>query len=104
MAKLVCADYTYRRMDGVTSVQLRIPMVEEFNTDESIFAFLLTTKVGGLGINLTGANRVIIFDPDWVRSILCCEYVSLITLESTNGYSGMRKDMANWPDKRCCVV
>lgn len=33
--------------------------------DKSIFIFLLTTKVGGLGVNLTGANRVIIFDPDW---------------------------------------
>lgn len=33
--------------------------------DRSIFIFLLTTKVGGLGVNLTGANRVIIYDPDW---------------------------------------
>lgn len=33
--------------------------------DKSIFVFLLTTRVGGLGVNLTGANRVIIYDPDW---------------------------------------
>ena len=33
--------------------------------DPSIYIFLLTTRVGGLGVNLTGANRVIIFDPDW---------------------------------------
>lgn len=33
--------------------------------DKSIFIFLLTTRVGGIGINLTGADRVIIYDPDW---------------------------------------
>ena len=53
-------------MDGTTTVDQRMPLVDEFNHTPDIFIFLLTTKVGGLGINLTGANRVIIFDPDWV--------------------------------------
>ena len=55
----------YRRMDGNTPIQNRQNMVDEFNNDPSLHVFLLTTKVGGLGINLTGADRVIIFDPDW---------------------------------------
>ncbi|RMZ92705.1 hypothetical protein DV736_g5, partial [Chaetothyriales sp. CBS 134916] len=55
----------YRRMDGNTPIQLRQSMVDEFNNDPSLHVFLLTTKVGGLGVNLTGADRVIIYDPDW---------------------------------------
>ena len=55
----------YRRMDGNTPIQNRQSMVDEFNNDPNLHVFLLTTKVGGLGINLTGADRVIIFDPDW---------------------------------------
>ena len=53
-------------MDGATPIRNRIAMVDEFNDKKDLFVFLLTTKVGGLGINLTGANRIIIFDPDWV--------------------------------------
>lgn len=56
---------TYLRMDGGTAIKDRQPMVTNFNENKDIDLFLLTTKVGGLGVNLTGANRVIIFDPDW---------------------------------------
>ncbi|KAJ1660680.1 DNA repair protein rhp26 [Dispira simplex] len=55
----------YQRMDGTTPIQRRATLIDTFNQDPSVFIFLLTTKVGGLGTNLTGANRVIIFDPDW---------------------------------------
>lgn len=57
--------FTYRRMDGNTPIEQRQSLVDEFNGDSKIDVFLLTTKVGGLGVNLTGANRVIIYDPDW---------------------------------------
>ncbi|KAG5097841.1 hypothetical protein JHK82_047695 [Glycine max] len=52
-------------MDGLTPVKQRMALIDEFNDSSEIFIFILTTKVGGLGTNLTGANRVIIFDPDW---------------------------------------
>lgn len=55
----------YRRMDGTTPVQHRSAMVDEYNASSEIFVFLLTTKVGGLGVNLTGADRVILYSPDW---------------------------------------
>ncbi|XP_028395196.1 DNA excision repair protein ERCC-6-like [Dendronephthya gigantea] len=57
--------YNFCRMDGSTSISSRQPLIEKFNKDSSIFVFLLTTRVGGLGVNLIGANRVIIYDPDW---------------------------------------
>ncbi|KAI9886895.1 MAG: hypothetical protein M1823_001264 [Watsoniomyces obsoletus] len=57
--------FKYRRMDGTTPIDRRQALVDEFNNDPDIDVFLLTTRVGGLGVNLTGANRVIIFDPDW---------------------------------------
>ncbi|XP_010526496.1 PREDICTED: protein CHROMATIN REMODELING 8 [Tarenaya hassleriana] len=62
---LAGSGYSYRRMDGLTPVKQRMAMIDEFNNSDDVFVFILTTKVGGLGTNLTGANRVIIFDPDW---------------------------------------
>ncbi|XP_022155595.1 protein CHROMATIN REMODELING 8-like isoform X2 [Momordica charantia] len=62
---LIGGGYTYRRMDGGTPVKHRMALIDEFNNSNEVFIFILTTKVGGLGTNLTGADRVIIFDPDW---------------------------------------
>ncbi|CAH9081108.1 unnamed protein product [Cuscuta europaea] len=62
---LVTNGYNYRRMDGATPAKQRMALIDEFNIADEVFIFILTTKVGGLGTNLTGANRVIIFDPDW---------------------------------------
>ena len=61
----VAQQYTFRRLDGTTPVSARLHLIDEYNEDTSIFAFLLTTRAGGLGINLTGANRVLLMDPDW---------------------------------------
>ncbi|KAK6203078.1 DNA dependent ATPase [Scheffersomyces amazonensis] len=57
--------FTYLRMDGSTPIAKRQALVDKFNEDPNLDVFLLTTKVGGLGVNLTGADRVIIYDPDW---------------------------------------
>ncbi|XP_065352951.1 DNA excision repair protein ERCC-6-like [Cloeon dipterum] len=57
--------YRYLKLDGTTAIASRQPLIAEFNNNPAHFIFLLTTRVGGLGVNLTGANRVIIFDPDW---------------------------------------
>jgi DNA excision repair protein ERCC-6 len=56
---------TYFRLDGNTPVALRSQLVREFNANNSISVFLLTTRVGGIGLNIIGADRVVIFDPDW---------------------------------------
>lgn len=52
-------------MDGTVPVFQRQSIIDKFNKTNEQFIFFLTTKVGGLGINLKSANKVIIFDPDW---------------------------------------
>ncbi|GMH06724.1 hypothetical protein Nepgr_008564 [Nepenthes gracilis] len=56
---------TYRRLDGSTQVTERQTIVDTFNNDTAIFACLLSTRAGGQGLNLTGADTVIIHDLDF---------------------------------------
>ncbi|XP_061438990.1 SWI/SNF-related matrix-associated actin-dependent regulator of chromatin subfamily A containing DEAD/H box 1 isoform X3 [Rhineura floridana] len=56
--------HRYLRLDGKTQISDRIHLIDEFNSDMGIFIFLLSTKAGGLGINLTSANVVILHDID----------------------------------------
>ncbi|KAM8969244.1 SWI/SNF-related matrix-associated actin-dependent regulator of chromatin subfamily A containing DEAD/H box 1 isoform X1 [Sarcophilus harrisii] len=56
--------HRYLRLDGKTQISERIHLIDQFNTDMDIFIFLLSTKAGGLGINLTSANVVILHDID----------------------------------------
>lgn len=57
--------FSHLRMDGNVTLKQRMSLIETFNSTNDHYLFLLTTRVGGLGINLTAANKVIIFDPDW---------------------------------------
>ncbi|XP_072379893.1 DNA repair and recombination protein RAD54-like [Diabrotica undecimpunctata] len=58
--------YLYVRLDGTMSIKKRAKVVDSFNNPESKeFIFMLSSKAGGCGLNLIGANRLIMFDPDW---------------------------------------
>ncbi|CAG8436241.1 8031_t:CDS:10 [Ambispora gerdemannii] len=58
--------YGFLRLDGSMNIQKRQKLVDRFNNPSGPeFIFLLSSKAGGCGINLIGANRLILFDPDW---------------------------------------
>uniref|UniRef100_A0A0R3RQ38 Helicase ATP-binding domain-containing protein n=1 Tax=Elaeophora elaphi TaxID=1147741 RepID=A0A0R3RQ38_9BILA len=57
--------YQYFRLDGTTGIEQRQAMTERFNADPKIFCFILSTRSGGIGVNLTGADTVIFYDSDW---------------------------------------
>lgn len=57
--------HIYLRLDGTTKVEQRQLLMERFNEDKRIFVFILSTRSGGVGINLTGADTVIFYDSDW---------------------------------------
>ena len=58
-------NYTHERLDGRVSGNDRQKGIDRFNKDKDSFLFLLSTRAGGVGINLTAADTVIIFDSDW---------------------------------------
>ncbi|KAL1893667.1 swr1 complex component [Ceratocystis pirilliformis] len=57
--------HKYLRLDGATKVEQRQLLTDRFNSDKRILCFILSTRSGGLGINLTGADTVIFYDQDW---------------------------------------
>ncbi|XP_033245825.1 chromatin-remodeling ATPase INO80 [Drosophila miranda] len=57
--------HRYMRLDGSSKISARRDMVADFQTRADIFVFLLSTRAGGLGINLTAADTVIFYDSDW---------------------------------------
>ncbi|GAA0144325.1 hypothetical protein LIER_04807 [Lithospermum erythrorhizon] len=57
--------YTYMRLDGSTLPEDRQMLMQRFNTNPKYFLFILSTRSGGVGINLVGADTVIFYDSDW---------------------------------------
>jgi helicase SWR1 len=57
--------HKYLRLDGATKVEQRQILTDRFNNDDRILVFILSSRSGGLGINLTGADTVIFYDLDW---------------------------------------
>ncbi|XP_050302168.1 uncharacterized protein LOC126740238 [Anthonomus grandis grandis] len=56
---------SYYRLDGSTGAQEREKLINEFNSNPKIHVFLVSTRAGSLGINLIGANRVVVLDASW---------------------------------------
>jgi hypothetical protein len=57
--------HKHLRLDGSTTIAERRDMVAAFQSNPAIFVFLLSTRAGGLGINLTAADVVIFYESDW---------------------------------------
>lgn len=61
--------YIYVRLDGSVKTENRQKLVDRFNFNKRIFCFISSTRCGGVGINLTGADCVIFYDTDWNPSM-----------------------------------
>ena len=62
---LAAKKFSYLRLDGSYSIEKRQEVVREFNENPRVMVFISSTRVGGVGINLTSADTVIFFDCDW---------------------------------------
>ena len=92
--------YGYFRLDGTMTINKRQKLVDQFNDPTGKeFVFLLSSKAGGCGINLIGANRLILFDPGmcWILAV-SGDWQWLMKrvyrLEPRRGSAGTRPSMA----------
>lgn len=66
---LTYRQYKYCRLDGSSKLSERRDLVNDWQTKPELFVFLLSTRAGGLGINLTAADTVVFYDSDWNPTI-----------------------------------
>ncbi|KAL8811087.1 MAG: hypothetical protein Q9200_002085, partial [Gallowayella weberi] len=57
--------YNVSYLDGSMSYEDRAKIVDDFNSDPNEFVFLISTRAGGVGLNITSANKVVVVDPNW---------------------------------------
>lgn len=97
------------RLDGTTRSDDRGDLLKRFNDPESAyFIFLLSTRAGGLGLNLQSADTVIIFDSDWNPHQVCvsklnsrfCFIFSLKKCFEFLGFTSTGPSTSNWTTKR----
>ncbi|KAL6256821.1 hypothetical protein P5V15_011760 [Pogonomyrmex californicus] len=62
---LLLRNYNYVRLDGQTQIDIRKKNINDFNNNPNMFLFLISTRAGGVGLNLASADTVIIYDSDW---------------------------------------
>lgn len=94
--------HTYMRLDGSTKVEKRQQLTERFNKDPKVFVFILSTRSGGVGINLTGADSVIFYDSDWnpAMDAQVCPLFPPSFAEFLIFSLGARPLSSHWPDTR----
>ena len=101
--------FTFLRLDGSTSADVRTESLIKFNAPDSpYFIFMLSTKAGGLGLNLQSADTVILFDSDWLvfrqtvfRSVFSLALAHSSHLSTLFCFVGIHKVGSNRRG-RCC--
>ena len=100
---LILRGYNYRKLDGGINYDDRMEVINDFQTDPSIFIFLISTRAGGLGLNLTAADTVIFMDRDWVSPNVCKVGKGLYVFCRTPWRTRKLKIGATGSDRRCLL-
>jgi hypothetical protein len=96
------------RLDGGVPYAARQEAIESFNSDPATWLFLLSTRAGGLGINLTAADTVVIYDSDWNPSadlqVGVCGCVGVCWMGGWVGARVAGRRAGTWPAARCAPM